>query len=395
MKTSSFHSLGCAAILLVVLLSACTPTSPPNLPVTATQPLASQAPASPTAPQPSATAGPTATPDATQTALDYPLSQPGPYFTGKRSYSFVDESRGGRKVPVTVWYPAVKPEGYKGTTAKDAEPDMSAAPYPLLIMSTTMANTIAAYLVTHGFSIASVDGIDSSDVWDLWLVDYPLDLLYALDQTASGIQGLEGVVDAEHAGAMGYSFDSWDSLALGGARVDPQFYLDQCAQATTMNPVPAEWWIKYICTPAGKWDEFTTHAGEAITQTEDGLWQPMTDQRIRAVMPMAPEGAWILGERGLAAVDRPTLIIAAQNDQLNYYDLEAVPIYHGLGASDKSMITFLNQGHMMIFDSVMRKRMAHFAVAFFGYHLQGKQDYAQYFSQEFVAQRPELSWGAP
>ena len=59
------------------------------------------------------------------------------------------------------------------------------------------------------------------------------------------------------------------------------------------------------------------------------------------------------------------------------------------------MITFLNQGHMMIFDLKMKKRMAHFAVAFFGYHLQGRQDYAQYFSQEFVEQRPELSWGTP
>jgi hypothetical protein len=37
--------------------------------------------------------------------------------------------------------------------------------------------------------------------------------------------------------------------------------------------------------------------------------------------------------------------------------------------------------------------MAHFAVAFFGYHLQGRQDLAGYFSEDFVAQHDDLVWG--
>ena len=32
-------------------------------------------------------------------------------------------------------------------------------------------------------------------------------------------------------------------------------------------------------------------------------------------------------------------------------------------------------------------------VAFFGYHLQGRDDYAEYFSEEFVAQHDDLAWG--
>ena len=32
-------------------------------------------------------------------------------------------------------------------------------------------------------------------------------------------------------------------------------------------------------------------------------------------------------------------------------------------------------------------RMKHFATAFFGYHLQGKEDYADYFSEKFVSKR--------
>jgi predicted dienelactone hydrolase len=42
-----------------------------------------------------------------------------------------------------------------------------------------------------------------------------------------------GMVDAEHAGAIGYSFDGYNALALSGARIDPEHYLAQCP-----NPDP-------------------------------------------------------------------------------------------------------------------------------------------------------------
>ena len=72
------------------------------------------------------------------------------------------------------------------------------------------------------------------------------------------------MIDTDHTGAMGYSFDGYNAFLLGGARVNPTF------------------------------------------------------KRIKAVMPMAPEGAWLFGEDGLAAVDRPALIIAATNHDINH-----------------------------------------------------------------------------
>ena len=38
-------------------------------------------------------------------------------------------------------------------------------------------------------------------------------------------------------------------------------------------------------------------------------------------------------------------------------------------------------------------RMQHFATAYFGYYLQGRQDYAGYFSEEFVSRYDDLAWG--
>lgn len=116
----------------------------------------------------------------------------------------------------------------------------------------------------------------------------------------------------------------------------------------------------------------------------------MTDPRIRAVMPLAGEGWWLFGERGLAAADRPVLIIVATKDPLY---AENVLIFKHLGTSDKSLISFVGPEHLMIYNPEMVARMAHFAAAFFGYHLQGHEDLKNYFSQDWVAQYGDLAWG--
>ena len=329
-------------------------------------------------------------------ANPFPLSQPGSYDFGTRqNYRFTDAARADRKVGLTVWYPAVLPDDAAPSDYNfKAEPDLSGAPYPLILSSAKVGSIFGPHLASHGFVVVGVTGLDSSNSWGKWLINDPLDILFALNQVAAGpLEGLEGMIDANRAGAMGYSFDGFNSLALSGARVDPEFYLAQCAGANIMNPAPPEWWIKYNCEMNVTWDEFTALAGPAISTSEDGLWQPMTDDRIRAVMPMAPEGAWLFGERGLAAVDRPTLIIGATKDDINPYDLEASYIFDHLGTPEKIMISFVGEDHMMVESDEPVARMKHFATAFFGYYLQGKEDYAKYFSEDFVSKRDGLAWG--
>ena len=223
------------------------------------------------------------------------------------------------------------------------------------------------------------------------MIDQPLDILFALDQVASNPpEELEGMIDADHAGAIGYSFDGNNALVLGGARIDPEHYLAQCPNPEPTTEAILSSTSAFGCGPARAWDDFAAHAGEAITASEDGLWQPMTDERIRAVMPLAAEGWWLFGERGLAAVDRPTLMIVATQD--GQYPENAL-IFEHLGTPDKALISFVGPDHMMVYDPEMVARMAHFAVAFFGYHLQGREDLAWYFSEEFIVQHDDLAWG--
>lgn len=165
---------------------------------------------------PTALQQPTASPEPYTLALsDY-----GPNFIGKRKYSFEDSSRGDRQVDITVWYPAIKPEGFTGTSAVDAELDPAGAPYPVILSSTKVAGFFAPHLVTHGFAVVSVDKLDTYKEFDNTLIDMPLDLLFALNQAVSNsFEGLEGAPDTEHAGAMGYSFDGYNSLAMSGFSV--------------------------------------------------------------------------------------------------------------------------------------------------------------------------------
>ena len=329
-------------------------------------------------------------------AVPYPLAEPGPYFTGKRKASFEDASRGNRRVSVTLWYPALLPEGATGTGVKlmaglNRNPDPGGAPYPLIVSSTTMARMLAPYLVSHGFTWASVDGIDTYANMSEETIDQPLDILFALDQAAANPpEGLRAMIDAEHAGAIGYSFDGYNTLAMSGARIDPEHYLAQCPNPDDTTEAILSHMSAFDCGPARAWDDFSAQAGEAITASKDGLWQPMTDARIRAVMPMAGEGWWLFGERGLAAADRPALFLAGTQDGLYPENLQ---IFEALGTADKAFVSFIGRDHMLVFDMEMQARMAHFAVAFFGYHLQGREDLGFFFSEDFVSQHHDLSWG--
>jgi hypothetical protein len=207
-----------------------------------------------------------------------------------RKYSYTDAARNNREVTISVYYPAVQPStptSYGFT--RDADPDPREAPYPLILSSTKVARSFAPILVRHGFTWVSVDKIDTYDSTNPEMLHQPLDILFALEQVASNPpQGFEGMIDAEHAGVTGYSFDGFNTLMLSGVRIDPQLYLELCTDPEKTKQTVTYWFEgSYNCGLAGQWDSFSADAGEELTASQDGLWQPVTDERIRAVMPMA------------------------------------------------------------------------------------------------------------
>lgn len=348
---------------------------------------------------PTPTSSPAATllpvPTMTTTQQAFPLSAPGPHPVGMRILTLSAAFRENRSIDITLWYPRVNRPGEDPLRLiPNADPDPVGSPYPLILGSRRSGLDFGQHLAGFGFVFLGLNEQSSADAWGTWLIEYPRMILFALDQIAQEVPpGMEGIIDSEHAGAAGYSFDGYNALALSGARIDPDYYLNRCGSISSMNPPPEAWWVNYICAPAGDWPAFSAIAGPVLTSSEDGLWQPMTDKRIRAVMPMAPEGAWLFGERGLAAVDRPVLILHGTGDVLNYYQLEAVPIFERIGTTEKAMISFRGQGHFMITKPEEVQRMRHFAVAFFTRWLKEDHEYDQYLAPDFIQQFDDLVWG--
>lgn len=333
---------------------------------------------------------------ATKTPSAFPLSQPGPYLGGYLEYSIIDESRGEREIRVTLWYPALRQPNSSGYHIKKNAPvDASGAPYKLILTGPASGDEIfSSHLATHGFVMAIVRFPDEYDSYDLQAIDDPRDILFVLDQLAEQPpEELAGLIDTDHTGVTGFSLDGYNALAVSGARWNPEHYFTSCQDATTSGENRPKWQVDIFCNPVTMWDEFAATAGEKITSSQDGLWQPLTDERIHAVAPLAPDGAWFFGERGLAEIDIPVFIICGTQDNMPSYQYETVFIYENLKTPEKYLVSFIGKGHAMTFEAEQVMRMNHFVTAFFGYYLQGRSDYAWYFSEEFVSQFDDLAWG--
>ena len=383
-------------------LFACNPTPETLLDATATIPQAS-----PTAPKSTATIPQvtrtaiwfaTASPTVSHVSDTFPLSERGPYWPGNRIDTFVDESRNGRKIEVQIYYPALKePNTEGGTITLNAAPDMSSAPYPLILTGNNSGNYLfKSHLASYGFVMVIVQspGFSYMAPWNNGVIDAPLDFLFVLDSlTSNPPEGLDGVIDTNRVGVAGYSSDGLFSMALGGARINPEYYISQCAQAPTLDPPIPSFLIQYFCNLSEWWDEFSSQVSADISTVSEGLWQPTTDERILAVMPMAPDSAWLYGADGLAAIKIPAMIIAGTADDLVSYKMTSCYVYEHLVNADRFLISFIGKQHMMVEQPEVISRINHFAVAFFGYYLQGRTEYADYFSEDFVSQFDDLFWG--
>ncbi len=340
----------------------------------------------------------TTAPQDTQEPTAFPLSEPGPFIAGNQEYTVIDESRNGREIRLSIWYPALKEEDASGRViVRNAVPDTSSAPYPLVLTGKNSGTYLfKSHLATYGFVTITVQspGFSYTAPWNNAVIDAPLDFLFVLDWlTSNPPEILTGVLDTDRVGVAGYSSDGLFALALGGARINPEYYLSQCTQSPDLEHPISSTSINYFCDLSERWDEFSAQVSPQITTVSEGLWQPTTDDRILAVMPMAPDSTWLYGAEGLAAIDIPALIVAGTADDLVSYEMTSCYAYEHLVNSERVLISFIGRSHMMVEDSKVISRIDHFAVAFFGYYLQGWTDYAEYFSEDFVTQFDDLAWG--
>ena len=337
-----------------------------------------------------------ATSTAAQETTTPPLTELGPFGVARQVMTFVDESRGDWELETYVWYPVDKTKGTPLMTGssllKDSPPDRSGAPYPLIVFSHGYLSKSAElsktkeHLVSHGYVVAAPQHHDTAPV-RFELVDRPLDVRVVLDGLAAISEGdLAGMIDTDNVGLMGYSQGADATLEMLGLLRDPVHFASWCAEHPDLTTLE--------CNSPWPLDEITAYRAQlGLQNTPDGQWAPFGDERIRAVLAMAPCDFPLTTEDMLASVTTPTMILHGTKDMFCDYEGNAVRTYAHLGTEDRYLITVINGDHAVL--GRQQQVAQHFATAFFGYYLQGDEAYEPYLTPEHLPdwRYPKLAWG--
>lgn len=325
-----------------------------------------------------------------------------------------------RPLTLEIWHPAatdtaggtydvllrdgITQVALSGQAVRDAAPDMSGAPYPLVIIShgypgnRLLMGHLGESLAAKGYVAVSIDHTDSlyQDMGNFGstLVNRPLDQMFVLDQMAkAGMPGgaLAGIVDASKTGLIGYSMGGYGAIISAGGGI---------GQAG----VDLSW---------GAPDQLA-----AVNQAGTATHEALIDDRLAAVIAIGPwgmelghyggtEGFWTA--EGLAGVRKPVLFLAGTSDATSIYETGIKAMYEGaVNAPWRGMVSFENAGHNAaapmpapveswamseklgwapfehyadaVWDTTRMNNVAqHFAAAFMDLHLKGNAEMESYF----------------
>lgn len=163
------------------------------------------------------------------------------------------EARYDRPLTLEVWYPAIIPDGasemttyesylgradqdnleafsFAGRALRDAEPDLSGAAYPLIVVShgypgsRYMMTYLTENLASKGYVVVAIDHTNSTffDTGDFFitLLNRALDQNFTISEMArlNGEEGfLNGLVNADNTAIIGYSMGGYGALNAAGA----------------------------------------------------------------------------------------------------------------------------------------------------------------------------------
>ncbi len=325
-----------------------------------------------------------------------PLTEPGPYGVNVTTMNFSDKWRENWELEARIMYPADQSQGTRvipsSLRLKDAPPDRSGAPYPLIIYSPGFGQSYyeslapLELLVSNGYVVASIQHHDA-DPYSREYVDRPLDILTILDGLAAIRQGeLAGMIDTDNTGMMGYSQGAIATLQMLGLLSDPVHYKNWCDEHDPNR-------IMLECRDVDLEDTTGYIASLGLGTGPDGQWPPFGDTRITAALAIAAGAFPLTNEEMLSETTVPIMIMHGTDDPECDYQGNAVRTYNYLGTEDRYLVTLVGGDHFVFEKSP--SLVEHFAMVFFGHYLHGDEAYAAYLAPEAlsVLDIPELVWG--
>ena len=279
-----------------------------------------------------------------------PYAQPGPHPVGLRDFTV----RGDHALPATVWYPATTSAGervtyrytvgmlsgtnpvtlatYPGQARHGAPADVTAGPYPLIVLSPGFAlgpgayGWLAEHLASRGFVVVSPDHQEPLDPSKLWqaTVDRPRDLRTVLDHMTTGGDAVSALVNGDRIAVVGHSYGGYAAQVMGGARLHTESLRAACADARHADDAGV-----FLC------DALEPHLGDmaaraGLTSLPEGLWPDWSDDRVDAVVSMAGD-AMMFGTTGLRSLNVPVAALGGTADRDTPYAVGAALTYDHAG----------------------------------------------------------------
>ena len=259
-----------------------------------------------------------------------------------------------RPLTVEVWYPskvgAAKPDDgqyrvfardgkiemtLRGKAIRNAAPDPSGGPYPLLIIShgypgnRFLLSHLGENLASKGYVVASIDHTDStySDqaAFGSTLLNRPLDQLFVLGEMArlntSDPDGtLKGLVNADNTALIGYSMGAYGAV----------------------NTIGGGYTAASVAFPWG-----APNGTLAVRQAGNPDYVASMDKRIKAAVAFAPWG-WNRGfwdAAGLAGIKTPVFFVAGSVDDVSGYAPGVRNIFEASVNAPRYLLTYENANH--------------------------------------------------
>lgn len=254
-----------------------------------------------------------------------------------------------RPLTLEIWYPAK--DGVSGETSftafirdgkteaaisgkavRDADP--AAGTFPLVLVShgypgnRFLLSHLAENIASKGYVVASIDHTESTyrnkAAFGSTLVNRSVDQLFVLAQMAEmgkdPASFLNGMVDAENTGLIGYSMGGYGAVITAGGGV-------------TQKAVDLSW--------GGP------HGTLAVHLSGSDIHNNLPDPRIKTAIAFAPwgltRGFW--DAETLKGVQIPMLFVAGSVDDVSGYENGVRAIWQGAVNVDRSLLTYENANH--------------------------------------------------